>query len=121
MLQCIVQRFLGNPEEAEGNVAGELLWYVAVSEINVHGLLFGELLAEAAQSRNDAKIFQFRRVKLMGYGLQVVRDLAITVPYFHEALGGNLRARGRLLEFQRQHRQSLANIIMQLSRDSAAL
>src|SRR5208283_1825982 len=66
VLQCVVQRFLRNAEEAQRNFGRDLRRHVLVSEFNIYGVLFRELLAEGPQPSSNAKVLQLGGVKLMG-------------------------------------------------------
>src|SRR5208283_428553 len=79
VLQCVVQRFLRHAEEAQRNFGRDLRRHVLVSEFNIYGLLFRELLAEGPQPSNNAKVLQLGGVKLMGQGLDVECDLAVSL------------------------------------------
>src|SRR6516165_8918037 len=82
-----------------------------------------QFFAEALDSRHDAQVLESRRVQLMRKRLNVSGDLGTTLSDLFQP---TLRRRRSsiaigLFKFHRQECQPLANIVMEISRNSAAL
>ena len=54
VLCCIVKRFLGHTEQAQGNIPGQVLRHVPLSNINAHFVLYGKLFAKASNAGRNA-------------------------------------------------------------------
>jgi hypothetical protein len=101
-----------------------MIWNVFVRKSDAYLVLLRVFLAKAADGGDYAQVIKIGGMQLVGQCLHITCDL-VTMPLdFLQPLIGSCRwsvqSAVGLFQFHRQQRQPLADVVMQVSRDSAA-
>src|SRR5437867_30543 len=121
VLDGISQSLLGDAIEAHGRIRRDRWRDLIVSELDLEAVVMSQLPAEVADRRHESELLQLRRMELVRqvvHGRRQVFDLGQQLVHPCAELARCLR---RLLAEEihpdRQERQALAQIVVQLTRD----
>ena len=87
--------------------------------------MFGELAAKALDRPNQAKIVERGRVKFVGQGLYIAREVGTSLPDLLQLIANQHSPKaptlGHFLNSEREHSEPPASVVVQFSGDVAAL
>src|SRR5580704_16937337 len=84
MLNRVLQGFLENTEETNGDLFRQFFWDVFRVKVNLYSLPGGQIPAEIFGGSSDADVLELRRMEPVQYRLDVGAYLTHTLPFFME-------------------------------------